>query len=100
MHSPATTVILDTIKKAEDSNNIIVRCYEAVGGRGKATLQVSKQLGKTIKSVSVVNILEQTMQDDKVAVTIKHNNEEQNSNSIDFHIRPFQILTLSIEMAK
>lgn len=34
----ASNVVLDTIKKAEDSNDIILRLYECYGGHARATL--------------------------------------------------------------
>lgn len=34
----APNVVLDTMKKAEDSNDIIVRMYEAYGGHARARL--------------------------------------------------------------
>lgn len=36
--SNAPNVILDTVKRAEDSDEIILRLYEAYGGHAKATL--------------------------------------------------------------
>ncbi|KAF9975357.1 Glycoside hydrolase, 38 vacuolar alpha mannosidase [Actinomortierella ambigua] len=50
----AKNVILDTIKKAEDSNRIIVRLHEAYGGR--AVFQLSSTRG--IKNVVRCDILE------------------------------------------
>lgn len=34
----APNVILDTVKKAENSNDVIVRIYEAYGGHARARL--------------------------------------------------------------
>lgn len=34
----APNVVLDTIKKAEDSNDVIVRIFEAYGGHARARL--------------------------------------------------------------
>lgn len=34
----ASNVVLDTIKKAEDSNDIILRLYECYGGHARAKL--------------------------------------------------------------
>lgn len=34
----APNVVLDTIKKAEDSNDIIIRIFEAYGGHARARL--------------------------------------------------------------
>lgn len=38
MIEDAPNVVLDTMKRAEDSNDIIVRIYEAYGGHAKARL--------------------------------------------------------------
>lgn len=34
----APNVVLDTIKKAEDSNDVIIRIFEAYGGHARARL--------------------------------------------------------------
>lgn len=48
-------VILDTLKRAEDSDDVIVRMYESAGGRE----QVSIQFQFPVESVQVTNLLEQ-----------------------------------------
>ncbi|KAF7726851.1 Glycoside hydrolase, 38 vacuolar alpha mannosidase [Apophysomyces ossiformis] len=54
----APNVVLDTIKKAENSDDVIVRFYEAYGGRATARLVSSLP----IKSIYRCNILEDDME--------------------------------------
>lgn len=57
----ADNVVLDTVKAAEDGGDkhVICRFYEAYGGRARAT--VTTRL--PVKSVSVVNLLEEHVED-------------------------------------
>ncbi|KAG1178970.1 hypothetical protein G6F70_004929 [Rhizopus microsporus] len=54
----APNVILDTIKLAEDSNDVIIRLYEAYGGHAKARLISSR----VIEKISKCNILEEVIE--------------------------------------
>ncbi|KAG0163421.1 Glycoside hydrolase, 38 vacuolar alpha mannosidase [Apophysomyces sp. BC1015] len=54
----APNVVLDTVKKAEDSSDVIVRLYEAYGGRANARLVSSLP----IKSIYRCNILEDELE--------------------------------------
>ncbi len=47
-------LVLDTVKRAEDSEAVVLRLYEAHGARGTATLRV----GFPVASASLCNILE------------------------------------------
>ncbi|CAJ0633965.1 420_t:CDS:10 [Entrophospora sp. SA101] len=70
----APNVILDTVKRAEDSNEIVLRLYEAYGGHAKAKL----------KSLCLTNILEEKQE------AIDYNVKD--GSIIKF--KPFQIITL------
>jgi alpha-mannosidase len=72
-----TGLRLSSLKKAEDSNEIVLRFYEAIGGRGTATLET--QLG--IKKVSTVNFLE-----DQIA--------SSSANGFKFNYTPFSVISL------
>ena len=76
-------VVIDTVKKAEDSDAVIVRMYEAHGKRG--TVRLTSSL--PVKSAARVNLLEE--QDEKVAWT---------NGGADVSVTPFQIVTLKLEI--
>ena len=78
------SVVIDTIKKAEDSDSIILRLYEAHGVQ--ATARLSSSLPVT--SAARCNLLE--IEDQQV---------EWADGGATFHIRPFQILTLKLNLA-
>lgn len=77
-------IILDTVKKAEDSDALIVRLYEPYGVRGVANL--SSPL--PIKRVTRCNLLEEEIE----AL-------EWEINQVKFDVTPFQIITLKLELA-
>jgi len=76
------SVILDTVKPAEDGRGIIVRLYEAHGSRG----QVPITTHSTIKSVEACTALENKIESD-----IKAHN-----NSFEFQIKPFELRSFRI----
>jgi len=78
-------VVLDTVKKAEDSGDLIVRLYESHGAHQTATLAVSHPHKKAIK----VDLLET---EEKPLRTAK--------NKIRLSLRPFEVLTLKLTPAK
>jgi len=57
-------LVLETIKKAEDSDAIVARIYEAHGGRGIGRLKLD--LGRTVKWARFCNILEDELEPAKV----------------------------------
>ncbi|MBV9878270.1 MAG: alpha-mannosidase [Verrucomicrobia bacterium] len=73
---------LASLKKAEDSDAIILRLYEAHGGRGKTTLETAIPLQKAV----VVNILEDETQE--LAIT--------DERRITFEFKPFQVISLKL----
>ena len=75
------SVLIDTVKKAEDSQAVIVRMYEARGTRG--TLRFSSALA--VKSAALVNLLE----DELIPL-----NWQDGSVELDF--RPFEIISLRL----
>ncbi|KAG0307665.1 hypothetical protein BGZ98_010134 [Dissophora globulifera] len=82
----AKNVVLDTIKRAEDSDHVVVRMYEAYGGR--ALFKLKSALNVT--SIHRCNILE----DEGAAV--EYNKEEHASGWLTMHA--FEILTLKIKV--
>ena len=78
-------VVIETVKKAEDSDAVIVRMYECWNRRSDVTLTA----GAKIQSASFCNIMEE---EDQTAAT--------DGRQIHFQIRPYQIVTLKIRFGK
>ncbi len=75
----SSNVILDTVKQAEDSKEIIIRLYEACGGHARPVVRSSF----SVKKVERVNLLEEPIADVSVIV--------QQDNSFSFTMKPFQV---------
>jgi alpha-mannosidase len=78
--SPNT--IIETIKRAEDGEGIIVRLYESQRKRG----QVKVKLGSTVDSAWVTNLLEEN----ESALSVEN-------DSIFLNLKPYQIVTLRVK---
>jgi alpha-mannosidase len=76
----AKHVVIDTVKKAEDGDAIIVRLYEAHGARG----QVHFTSVLPIQQASLCNLLEE----DEVPLSWNH--------GVELSVRPFEIITLKL----
>lgn len=74
-------VILDAVKKAEDTNAFILRVYEAYGQRGDVMIT----LGKAPRKVFECDLMEEN--DTAVSVT---------GNSFTFYVKPYEIRTFKI----
>jgi alpha-mannosidase len=83
LNNPA--IVLDTVKKAEDSNDIILRLYEAHGSHGTARLLTSLP----VASVRRCNLLE----DDDDG-----NPTPWPEGGFPFAVKPFEILTLKLSL--
>jgi len=77
-------VVLDTIKKAENSNNVVLRFYESFGCHG--TFRVTSHL--PVRSVKHVNVLEHAKDDSR---------ELQWNGGVTMTIKPFELVTLLLE---
>ena len=75
-------VELAALKKAEDSNDIILRLYEPHGNRANTTIET----GRSLRNASVVNILETG--DQELVVEEEHR--------IKLTFRPFQLISLKL----
>ena len=75
-------VIIDAIKKAEDSDEIIVRLYEAYGQRGDVTLT----FGIPPKEVAECNLME-----------VDDTHLDVNGNAVSFYIKPYEIRTFKVK---
>ena len=76
------SVVLDTLKKAEDGKGYIVRLYEGFGGGGKATLRFCKELA----ACTECNLMEQ----DETEIKVK-------GNEFNFFVRPYEIRTFRVQ---
>lgn len=82
----AKGVYMSGIKKAEDTEELIIRLVEVEGNAGKITLH----LPKDIQAVRKLNLIENSISDDsESAITGK---------SVAFRIKPHEILTLGIKL--
>jgi len=76
-------VVVEAVKKAEDSDDIIVRLYECHNKRTRAAMK----LGSSIKECAECNLLEQ----DEMSSEFK-------DNEVTFDIKPFEIKTFKIKL--
>ena len=81
----ASNVIIDTIKKAEDSDALIVRLYEAHGKRG--IVRLTSPL--PVASASLCNLLEE--QDAPI---------EWVNGGADIAIAPFKLVTIKLQLGR
>jgi alpha-mannosidase len=81
----APNVIVEAIKKAEDSEAIIVRLYECHGMGVRATVG----FGFPVRSVQLVNLMEESIEDDA-----------WDPNSMQLSFRPFEIHTLKVNLTR
>lgn len=71
-------IIIETVKKAEDDNSVIIRMYECSGGTRNAKLI----FGKKVSNAFLVNIME----------------EKPGSIDLDdIKFKPFEIYTIKVE---
>lgn len=79
-------LILDWVKKAEDSDCVIVRVYEAYGGRSVGTLQTLLPVRKAARS----NFLEDDTED----------YFDVQDNNIKLTLDAFQVLTIKLHLKR
>ena len=78
-------VILETVKKAEDGNGIIVRLYEVNNSRTSVTLAA----GRKIAGACETDLLENPVEERKLEMT---------DHTVSFTIKSYEILTLRLQM--
>ncbi|HZQ07298.1 MAG TPA: glycoside hydrolase family 38 C-terminal domain-containing protein [Anaerolineae bacterium] len=83
-NSPA--LVIDTIKKAEDSNDLIVRLYEAHGTHG--TFRLTSTL--PIQSAIRTNLLEDELENEQQPL-------EWSNGGVNLNVTPFQIITIKLK---
>lgn len=82
-----TQVVLDTVKKAEDSDDIVVRLYESQGTHGSVRLFSPLPF----ESARRCNLLEDDDQEKPLPWT---------ENGIEFTVKPFEIVTFKLKPAR
>ncbi|MBV8901604.1 MAG: alpha-mannosidase [Verrucomicrobia bacterium] len=80
------SIQLAALKKAEDSDDIIVRLFEPYGSRGQVTLRS----GLPLRSAYLVNILEENLSELEV----------KDETSIRLCFTPFQVISLKLTIAE
>ncbi len=78
-----SNVVIETVKKAEDSNALIVRLYESHGGRGAVTL--SSDLA--FKRAALVNGLEEEI-----------GNLSWQNGTVALNVTPFQVVSVKLDV--
>jgi len=74
-------IVVETIKRAEDGNGLIVRLYESQRRRGQVRLQLGFKLGSAWRT----NLLEEN----QAALT-------PDGNTLNLSVRPYEIVTLRL----
>ncbi len=77
------SMILDTVKKAEDSNDLIVRLFEAHGKRGVSRLESALPIAGVVQC----NLLE-----------VEDTPLEWVDNGVDIPFTPFKLITLKLKL--
>ena len=81
-HVEADNVIIETVKKAEKSDDIILRLYEASGATTRTTLTFDRK----IKAIWSTNLLEES-----------EKSLDHQQKSVELILSPFEILTLRVQ---
>jgi alpha-mannosidase len=78
-------VVVDTVKKAEDDDSVIVRCFECAGGDALATFAFPRP----VADVHLTDLLEEG----DTAVPVK-------ADGVTVHFHPFEIKTIRIKFRR
>ena len=74
-------VIIEVVKEAEDSEDMIIRLYEAYNRRSKVKMTFEKEINK----ISECNMIEEEV-----------NVLESMNNQVEFNIKPYEIRTFKV----
>ncbi len=85
-------VKIDTLKRAEDGNGIILRIYETRGTRRSVTLQSRS----SISSISEVNLLEESTRSKGAKPTARKSAAERFASDVHLEFGPFQIRSFRV----
>ncbi|MDW8299263.1 MAG: glycoside hydrolase family 38 C-terminal domain-containing protein [Anaerolineae bacterium] len=83
--SNVPTVIVETVKRAEDGDDLVVRLYRCANARGMVTLR----FGVPIQAAWRADLLESPLEQLPV-----------HENSVTFALKPFEILTLRVALGR
>jgi alpha-mannosidase len=76
-------VVVEAVKAADDrSGDVVVRCYESLGGKATTTIKTSFPLRRAV----VTDLLERQLSELQI----------EPGNQLTLHLRPFQVLTLRL----
>jgi alpha-mannosidase len=75
-----------TLKRAHDTDGVVLRVYEPHGNRGSSTITFAKP----VKSARRVNLLEED--DDAVSLSL-------DGNTVTLDVRPFELISVLVEFA-
>ncbi len=78
-------VVIETVKRAEDGEGLVVRLYESQRRRGPVTLQTGFELEK-VERTNLLETPRETLQ--------------TSGNRVTFEIKPFEIVTLRLTQAR
>jgi alpha-mannosidase len=81
----APNVVLETIKKAEDTSDLVIRAYEAYGGAANASIELGLNVTKAYK----VNLLEEEVE----ALEVK---STSTGTAISLAFKAFEVVTLRL----
>lgn len=85
IRSDTPSVVIETVKAAEDGRGVIVRMYESMRRRGKATLTAGFEIAEAWRT----NLLEED-----------RHRLESSGNRVEYSIRPFEIATIRLVPAE
>jgi len=87
VESHHNSVIVETVKKAEDNDGLIIRVYECANMRGKFSLKFPYPIARAVE----VNLLEHDLADNMVEIA---------NNTLTSYIRPYQIKTFRVSLTR
>ena len=104
LHSNNHSLILDTIKRGEDDEDVstgelpkrkgrsvVVRVYESLGGMSRGVLRLENKEGIKAKKVFKVNILEDDLEECSVR-------EREGAQEVGIELRGFEVATFRFQL--
>ncbi|ETO00318.1 hypothetical protein RFI_37131, partial [Reticulomyxa filosa] len=82
-------VVLETVKRAEDDNSLILRFYEAFGGRCQCDVWINGLMA--IKDALYCNLLEDAIKGDKI-----HLEKSDTGNTFSMYLEPFEVKSVKL----
>jgi alpha-mannosidase len=80
-----SNIVIEALKKAEDSDDMVIRLYECYNRRGKAALEFAKP----VRSAVICNMLEEN---EAEPIQI-------DGCRVEFYMNPYEIKTIKIKLA-